>query len=231
MGRSLTQTVVATPRRELEPGVAATRPSTGSYRPALDGVRAVAVLSVIAYHVGWLRGGFLGVDIFFVLSGYLITTLLLREFDSKGRIALSNFWFRRARRLYPAVLLLVVACLLEAVRIQSEAATLAARRADILSTLFYYANWHFIATDQSYFAAFLGASPLRHMWSLAIEEQFYLLWPLLLIVVLRVCRRALLPAVLIGAVASALAMALLYSRSNPSRAYRCRSTRGTDCCD
>lgn len=191
------------------------------YRPALDGVRAVAVLAVFAYHLGWLPGGFLGVDVFFVLSGYLITSLLLREFASRGTISLTDFWSRRVRRLLPAVLLLVIACLLEVTVIQSELAVRGTRRLDVLSTLLYYANWHFIASAQSYFDTYAGVSPLRHMWSLAIEEQFYVVWPLLTLVALKVLRsrRVLLSLIGAGALASVVAMALLYRPADPSRAY------------
>jgi peptidoglycan/LPS O-acetylase OafA/YrhL len=194
-----------------------------TYRPALDGVRAVAVVAVILYHVDWLPGGYLGVDTFFVLSGYLITLLLLAEFDRSGRVRLLNFWSRRARRLYPAVLLLVAVCLVELYGIQSEQATLHTRRGDIVSTLFYYANWHFIATDQSYFASFLsGVSPLRHMWSLAIEEQFYLAWPILLVLLLTLSRRrpvVVLGVIGVGVIASIAALAIEYRPGDSSRAY------------
>src|SRR3954451_1760632 len=157
------------------------------YRPALDGVRAVAVLAVIAYHVSDKKpsGGFLGVDVFFVLSGYLITSLLLEERAARGSMRLAGFWARRARRLLPAVLLLVAVCAVVVARID-PAATFAARRDDMLSTLAYVANWHFIASDQSYFALATDASPMRHMWSLAIEEQYYALWPLIVLVALAV---------------------------------------------
>ena len=199
----------------------------GGYRPALDGVRAVAVLAVIAYHLGWLPGGFLGVDVFFVLSGYLITTLLLREIQRTGRISFANFWARRARRLLPAVLFLLGVCILQ-VWHDPAIATHGARRDDIISTLFYYANWHFIATDQSYFATYAGVSPLRHMWSLAIEEQFYFVWPLLIGVTVYLARRrsriilAVVVALLIASVAD---MAREFSVTNPSRAYFGTDTR------
>src|SRR5579872_2446397 len=128
------------------------RASRFAYRPALDGVRAVAVVSVIVYHLGyrWLPGGFLGVDVFFVLSGYLITSLLLIEYEDSGGIDLKAFWFRRGRRLLPAL------CLLLLFVTWHEAVTAArfellSRREDILWTLFYAANWHFIASDQGYF--------------------------------------------------------------------------------
>ena len=195
---------------------------SGGYRPALDGVRAAAVLAVIVYHVGGrMRGGFLGVDVFFVLSGYLITTLLLRERAAAGAISLGGFWLRRARRLLPALLILVAACAIVAAA-TTPIAELAARRDEMLSTLGYFANWHFIATDASYFGDFIGASPLRHMWSLAIEEQFYIVWPLMLVGVLwlaRGRRGVLLVVVAVAAATSAVVMAMTYDVTNPSRAY------------
>jgi peptidoglycan/LPS O-acetylase OafA/YrhL len=210
------------PPTEIAPSGSA----AGTYRPALDGIRAIAVIAVVGYHVGWLRGGFLGVDVFFVLSGYLITTLLLRELNRTGRIDLGQFWARRARRLFPAVLFLLTVCVAEVAH-SGAIATYSARRADIVSTLFYYANWHFIATDQSYFAAYAGVSPLRHMWSLAIEEQFYLVWPLLVSGVFLVHQRraALLFTILGAGLASVIAMAYEFDRTDPSRAYFGTDTR------
>ena len=156
------------------------------YLPALDGLRAFAVLAVLGYHggLGWLSGGFLGVDAFFVLSGFLITTLLLSEWGHRNRIALSAFWARRARRLLPALFLMLLGVALYAAfaAAPNELATI---RGDALSSLLYVANWHFIFSHQSYFAQFTTPSPLRHMWSLAIEEQFYLVWPLIVYGVLR----------------------------------------------
>ena len=198
------------------------------FRPALAGLRAVAVLAVVGYHLGipGLRGGFLGVDIFFVLSGYLITSLLLAEHTGSGRIRLSRFYIRRARRLLPAVVLVLAAVL--AVGKSYDAVTQMAWRQDSLATLLYVANWHFINADASYFSEFSDPSPLRHMWSLAIEEQFYLVWPPLLIAILALLskrsqrakhRRAqLLTLASVIAVASAVVMGLLFS-ADPSRSY------------
>lgn len=193
------------------------------YRPALDGLRAVAVLAVIGYHLDykWLRGGFVGVDLFFVLSGYLITSLLLVEHERTGRIDFVAFWLRRAKRLLPAVLLLIIAiALYEATRASIFELTL--RRGDLLWTLFYGSNWHFIASSQDYFAQFSEASPVRHTWSLAVEEQFYLAWPLIVGAVLSRTRDKyprLIVVCGLGAILSAAVMALLYDRGNPSRAY------------
>jgi peptidoglycan/LPS O-acetylase OafA/YrhL len=192
------------------------------YRPALDGVRALAVLAVIAYHTtSHLPGGYLGVDAFFVLSGYLITTLLVRERARTGRIALGRFLARRARRLLPALLLMVVAVAV-VIRLTAPVETWSARRSDLLSTLLYYANWHFVSVDEDYFSIYTGASPLRHVWSLAIEEQFYVVWPLVTIALMALAAgrvRALLAAALGGAALSVLAMAVLYDPAYPSRAY------------
>jgi peptidoglycan/LPS O-acetylase OafA/YrhL len=192
-----------------------------AYRPALDGVRALAIVSVILYHLGyrWMRGGFLGVDIFFVLSGYLITSLLLAEKASLGEIRLAAFWARRARRLFPALAAAILGIALcvhyfEAVQLW------AMRRQDLLWTIFYSANWHQIASDQNYFAQWITASPLRHMWSLAIEEQFYVAWPvILLILTARITRVHLAAAIAVGVVASVIVMALVYDPAAPSRAY------------
>jgi peptidoglycan/LPS O-acetylase OafA/YrhL len=142
-----------------------------SYIPALDGVRAVAVLGVMAFHGGisWLPAGFLGVDTFFVLSGFLITSLLISEWQHRHTIALGQFWARRARRLLPALLLLLVFVVLYAAFV-APAGTYPGLRLDSLSTLFYVANWHFILTGSNYFDQTSLPSLLTHTWSLAVEE-------------------------------------------------------------
>ena len=143
-----------------------------AYSPALDGLRAVAVLAVMLYHggVSIAGGGFLGVDVFFVLSGFLITTLLLLEFEAGGRLNLPAFWGRRARRLLPALFLVLIAVLIYGAFLRGEAASTV--RLDVLATLFYVSNWWFIASGNSYFEQFQDPSPLTHTWSLAIEEQW-----------------------------------------------------------
>jgi peptidoglycan/LPS O-acetylase OafA/YrhL len=193
------------------------------YQPSLDGLRAVAVLAVIAYHDAyrWARGGFLGVDAFFVLSGFLITSLLVLEEQRTTTVNLLAFWGRRLRRLLPALLLVLLAV---AVYGATEVATiqLDALRGDALSSLFYVANWRFISTGSSYFDLFTSPSPVRHLWSLAIEEQFYLVWPIVVLVtfsLFRHARRALMVVSLAGIAASTAVMALLYDSSDPSRAY------------
>ncbi len=163
-------------------------PVSGShhYMPALDGLRALAVAGVVAYHFGfhWADGGYLGVDFFFVLSGFLITGLLVGEWNSRQTIGLRSFWFRRAKRLLPAVMLLLVVLSVYS-RLGGPNIVESTFKSDGLATLFYYANWHLILTHQSYFAQFEVPSTLRHTWSLAIEEQFYLVWPLLVLAGLR----------------------------------------------
>ncbi len=187
----------------------------------LDGLRAIAVLAVVVYHadLGWLPGGFLGVDVFFVISGFLITTLLLAERERLGRIELRAFWLRRARRLLPALFLVLASTLtLSVVWAPDEVARL---RSDTLAALGYATNWYLIARQQSYFEAVGRPSPLLHLWSLAVEEQFYVLWPLLLTAGLMVLRRrGMLLASLLGALGSALLMAWLYEPgADPSRVY------------
>ena len=184
-------------------------------------MRAVAVLGVLVYHLNraWLPGGFLGVDIFFVLSGYLITMLLLAEHRETGRIHLPTFWARRLRRLLPALLVLLVVMVI-LIDIGGDPLATGQARGDLLSTLFYFANWHFITSGQSYFTQFLAVSPDRHTWSLAIEEQFYLFWPIVVAIVLARFRTRTLAAVAATvAVASALWMVQIFDPADPSRAY------------
>jgi peptidoglycan/LPS O-acetylase OafA/YrhL len=204
----------------------AARARPWTYQPALDGLRAFAVGAVMLYHFepGWLPGGFLGVDTFFVLSGFLITSLLLDEHARTGGIALSAFWIRRARRLLPALMLLLVAVFI-AVALWSDPLELSRLRGDGLAGLFYVFNWRLIVTGQSYFELFSEASPLRHLWSLAIEEQFYLVWPLIVLVCLRHSWRRLAIVSVAGVAASAVAMAMLFEPADPSRAYFGTDTR------
>ncbi|WP_179223604.1 acyltransferase family protein [Paenibacillus tyrfis] len=196
--------------------------------PGIDGLRALAVLAVIAYHLhpGWAPGGLLGVGIFFVLSGYLITDLLIAEWRREGRLNLKSFWLRRFRRLLPAMLVLLsaVAAWIWLV----DRSRLPALLGDFLAALAYVSNWWLVYREVSYFESFGPPSPLGHFWSLAVEEQFYLLWPLLLALGLRLQpRRGWLAGVmLLGAAASAAAMALLYEPgADPSRIYYGTDTR------
>jgi peptidoglycan/LPS O-acetylase OafA/YrhL len=167
-------------RPQAQPGEA---PVAGRRRAPLDGLRALAVAAVLLYHFGGgatsvVRGGFLGVDLFFVLSGYLITGILVREHDRSGRIDVVAFWARRIRRLFPA-LALVILLVVAGVWYAAPPESWPSRRSDVLWTLAYLSNWHFVSAGEDYFAVYLGASPLRHTWSLSIEEQFYACWPLL----------------------------------------------------
>jgi peptidoglycan/LPS O-acetylase OafA/YrhL len=183
------------------------RAVSGRQLPALDGVRAVAVLAVMGLHLnfGFLSGGYLGVDLFFVLSGFLITTLLLEERSASGRISLGRFWERRAGRLLPALGLVIVAVLGFQLLKPSPALSLSRLNGDALSALLYIANWHAIYFDKL-------ISPLKHTWSLGVEEQFYLFWPLILVVVLRARRWRTVGLWLcgVGAIASAVEMGLLF---------------------
>jgi len=147
------------------------------YLPGLDGVRALAVLGVLLYHgdLTWMQGGFLGVDVFFVLSGFLITTLITEEFERSGRINFGKFYLGRARRLLPALLLMLFVVGLVAAIFYRESAF--AYRQDALASLLYVTNWWYIVADQSYFEAIGRPAFLQHLWSLAVEEQFYLIWP------------------------------------------------------
>ena len=190
---------------------------------ALDGIRALAVLAVMAFHAGlsWASGGFLGVDAFFVLSGYLITALLLVEFSRTGTIRLPAFWARRARRLLPAALLLLVGVAVYA-KVLTPRGDLGRIRGDALATLGYVANWRFIFEKAGYFDTLAPTSPLRHMWSLAVEEQFYLLWPLIASLAFWWLRsKAVLFAIAItGVVASVMTTVLLYAPGDGvSRVY------------
>jgi len=196
------------------------------YLPGLDGIRALAVLGVLLYHadLGWIRGGFLGVDVFFVLSGFLITSLILEELDRSDRVDFKRFYLGRARRLLPALLLMLIVVGAVVALWYRDAAYQFAR--DSLASAFYVNNWWYIATDLSYFEE-IGRPPLlTHLWSLAVEEQFYLIWPFLTFLVYRRFRR---PGVGIFALVLALAStAWMITMSvsqgfpdftDPSRAY------------
>jgi peptidoglycan/LPS O-acetylase OafA/YrhL len=192
----------------------------------LDGVRGIAVILVLAFHLGLpgTRGGWVGVDVFFGLSGFLITSLLVGEWRATGRVSFSRFWARRARRLLPALLVMLPGVILAALLLDRATPSL---RGDAFATLGYVANWRFIASDQSYFTSF-DVSPLRHTWSLAIEEQFYLVWPLAIVLLLRFVRR---PALRIAAVVALAAWSAWWMRvvaldgTDLSRAYYGSDTR------
>jgi peptidoglycan/LPS O-acetylase OafA/YrhL len=182
--------------------------SSRAQRPDIQGLRALAVLAVVANHVwGWPRGGFLGVDVFFVVSGFLITGLLLRERDREGRISLVRFYQRRARRILP-VAVLVIAVTVAATFALFNPARGRTVAVDGLWSLLFASNWHFALVGTDYWQLD-ATSPLQHYWSLAVEEQFYLAWPLLLLALVGVARRR--PHRLVGAVAGVAALSFGYS--------------------
>jgi peptidoglycan/LPS O-acetylase OafA/YrhL len=201
-----------------------------NYLPALDGVRAFAVIAVMMFHGGIPRmdGGFMGVDAFFVLSGFLITSLLIGEWRQTLTIKLGAFWARRARRLLPALLLMLLFVAFFAAVIVPKG-TYGALRLDALSTLLYVSNWHFILINSNYFAENSAtASPLLHTWSLAVEEQFYLIWPLVVLGVMHFTRslKALFVLCVAAAIGSAVWMYVVYDGGlNTNRAYLATDTR------
>jgi peptidoglycan/LPS O-acetylase OafA/YrhL len=201
--------------------------------PALDGLRGLAVLGVLLFHgeISGFGGGFLGVSIFFTLSGFLITSLLLVERDRKRRISLGKFWGRRARRILPAALIALAGVAIFGLTV-ADAHQAERLPADGLSALTEVANWRFVLGDQSYAALFSAPSPAQHFWSLAIEEQFYLIFPLIVTVLLFAAsgrRKVLTIAVVTLAVLSAGLAALLYSPGHdPSRVYYGTDTRAVE---
>ena len=219
------RTIAAVPARPRS----AEAPTSFGHHAALDGLRALAVLVIIAFHdeYSWAKGGFLGVDLFFVLSGFLITTLLVTEWNRTGGIALRRFWARRVRRLLPA-LLVVLAGVAAFTRFQVLPWNRTGVRDDALASLAYVSNWRSIGAKQGYFELFTAPSPLRHMWSLAVEEQFYVVWPVVVVVLLRLGRRSLKPLVFAtaaGTVGSIVAMAWAFDRGQGLRAYYGTDTR------
>ena len=217
----------AAPTASGRPSVEADRQTLGHLR-GLDGMRAIAVLAVVVYHagLGGLSGGFLGVEVFFVISGFLITALLLAEHRTTGRIDPIGFWIRRARRLLPALFFLLAATLAFAVLVVPD--EIARLRGDAIAAIAYVTNWHLIAGDQSYFESIGRPSLFVHLWSLAIEEQFYLLWPIVLGAVLLAGRRVALVMTVLGAAGSAMWLALQFDpASDPSRVYYGTDTRLT----
>ncbi len=198
--------------------------------PALDGLRGLAVAGVLLFHGGHLTGGYLGVDLFFVLSGFLITSLLLAESASNGNIALGGFWARRARRLLPALGGLLVGVALYCL-VFAKPDELARIRGDAFATIGYVANWRGVFSGQDYWALFQSPSPLEHTWSLAIEEQFYLVWPLIFVGLLAWWKaqapKAVLVTSLLLAGVSTILMFALYDPNNVNRAYYGTDTRAT----
>lgn len=200
-----------------------------SYVPAIDGLRTVAVLGVLIYHLNpsWLPGGYLGVGMFFTLSGYLITANLMRSHRRGKGLGLPTFWLRRFRRLVPAVVLMLVAVLL--LTVFFDLPKLGENASHSLSALFYVNNWHVILEGQSYFDRFAGHAPLDHMWSLSVEEQFYLFWPLILFVLLKLTRGKRAPLVISTLVLAAVSfgwMTFLFNTgADATRVYEGTDTR------
>lgn len=191
------------------------------YVPGLDGLRALAVMAVIVYHANkqWLGGGFLGVEVFFVISGYLITLLLIAERERTGTVSFGQFWFRRARRLLPALFTMFLVLITYVAFFERD--YLGTLRGDVIAGVSYVANWFQIWTGSSYTSS-AEFAPLRHLWSLAVEEQFYIVWPVLMFVMLqRVRGRAITifgGVFLLGAIAISVYTAVMYVPGNLSDA-------------
>lgn len=182
------------------------------YLPGLDGMRAIAVVAVMVYHANpsWLPGGFLGVEVFFVISGYLITLLLIAEKERTDAIDMRQFWVRRARRLLPALFAMLIALTIWVALFEHDA--LGKLRGDVISAVLYVANWSQIWTGAGYTAS-NDFAPLRHLWSLAVEEQFYMIWPLVMFALLRGGSRRIADVsryLVLAAIAVTVAMAVLY---------------------
>ncbi len=198
-------------------------PSTGSrtqqisrvpYLPGLDGLRALAVIAVIVYHANpsWLPGGFLGVEVFFVISGYLITLLLVAEHERDDSVDLRAFWARRARRLLPALFVMMALLVVWSAFFERDA--LGALRGDVIAGALYGSNWFQVWIGAGY-TAVNDFAPLRHLWSLAVEEQFYVIWPVVMLIVLRAGRQRL-PRVAMWFAGIAFAIAVAVALLMPS---------------
>lgn len=199
-----------------------------SYRPHLDGLRAVAVVMVFFFHATPTSygAGFLGVDVFFVLSGYLITRILIEEWSRSGTLDLGRFYSRRVRRLTPALAALLIVMLIRELTAGSIL-TFGDRMQEVFSTALYYANWNLIAASDDYFGGFAEASPLRHAWSLAIEEQFYFVWPLVVWGLLRLTgrRTVAIGVAAVVSILSVLSMWQTFENDSVSAAYYRTDTR------
>src|SRR3954469_2172017 len=199
--------------------------SRAAVRPEIQGLRAVAVAVVVVCHF-WpaaLPGGFVGVDVFFVISGFLITSHLLREVAATGRVSLAAFWARRARRILPAALLVLAVCALATLALVPDVHR-SQFFAEIRASAFYVQNWQLAHSAVDYFARGDGPSPVQHFWSLSAEEQFYLVWPVLILIAAAIHRRAI--AIVLGAVTIAsLVYSISKTASDPAAAYFITPTR------
>ena len=237
-GKKSSRSPAGETRRALRP-----RDRSFTHLPVLDGLRGLAVAVVVLYHFapGILPGGFLGVDVFFVLSGFLLTSLVLIEHHNSRTVSISGFWGRRIRRLLPAALATVVVTVAIAFVLEPDYSR-NALRGQAIAAIAYVSNWWSIGHDQSYASSFGPQSPVSHFWSLAVEEQFYLLFPFLVLGVIagvgRLGRRrlgrerlnrlsvGLLTVSVLGALASAITMVLLHTEgTDPSRVYLGTDTR------
>jgi peptidoglycan/LPS O-acetylase OafA/YrhL len=234
VGATGSGTHVRAPTHRPCPGPPVTRGRAGlGYQPALDGLRGLAVAAVLAFHTGfgWARGGFLGVSAFFTLSGFLITTLLLAEATATGRIRLRAFWARRFRRLLPAAMLTLGGIVLFGA-VVADANQLRALRGDVLAALADVANWRFVFRGNTYADLFAQPSPVQHFWSLAIEEQFYATFPVLVAGVVAMRRRARPALFVVLAALAAVSITLTFVLRDPGsdvgRVYYGTDTRAVE---
>jgi peptidoglycan/LPS O-acetylase OafA/YrhL len=207
---------------EVQPAKATT--GRKLHLPALDGLRGVAILGVLQFHTGHLSGGFLGVDLFFALSGYLITDLLLREIEATGAVSLVAFWGRRIRRLLPA-LAAMLAIVTVVVWLVGPPDMVRTTLADGPWVQLNLVNWHLLAESAGYWDQFGPARVFGHLWSIAVEEQFYLVWPVLLLIVARWGQRRVVVIAILGSVVSLVLMVMLVSSADPTRVYTGTDTR------
>lgn len=204
-------------------------PTAGSTTrsPALDGLRGIAIVGVLLFHTGHLPGGFLGVDLFFALSGYLITELLLREIDATGTVSLTAFWGRRIRRLLPALAVMLAGTTL-LVWLVASPDVVRTTLADGPWVQLNLVNWHLLAESAGYWDRFGEARVFEHLWSIAVEEQFYLVWPVILLIIVRCGRRVdrrVAAVALLASGISLLMMIVLVTPADPSRVYTGTDTR------
>lgn len=217
----------------LDPEIPAEISRGPQLRAEIQGLRAIAVLLVVAYHLwpGAVPGGYIGVDVFFAISGFLITAHLVREADRSGRVSLPRFWARRARRLLPASLTVLLFCAAATVLVVPQIYW-QSFFGDITASAAYVQNWHLAASSVDYLAAAEQPSPVQHFWSLAAEEQFYLVWPALILLALGLghrrpglLRRHAIVAVLGAVTALSLLISIVFTASDPTRAFFVTPTR------